>query len=313
MARVQLAPLGGGEADREAFVQPSMSISAHHGQVNSESAAPAGAFRLDAPAKLNLSLSVVGRRPDGHHLLDSRFVLLELADRLLLLPGCSGLRVEGEGAEALPIGEDNLAWRGLNAGLGGEPELACISLDKRIPAAAGLGGGSSDAAAAWRLGRAWRGIEDAAGEGDVAGLANIGADVPFFAAQVPAARVTGIGEHVEATASEPWHVVLVHPPFGLSTAAVFAELRPDDWGLQSNDLLAPAQRLRPELASLFETVTKFGGHPQLTGSGPTIFSLTDDPDRADALAARLRNAGLRATVTRTRDAAASIERIDEEE
>jgi len=271
------------------------------------------ALRLEAPAKLNLSLRVVGRRPDGHHLLDSKFVLLDLADRLILLPGCSGLRVEGEGAEAIPIGDDNLAWRGFRAGLGGEPELACISLEKRIPVASGLGGGSSDAAAAWRLGRAWRGIEDAASEEDVAALASIGADVPFFAAQVPAARVTGIGERVEAMANEPWHVVLVHPPFGLSTAAVFSELRPDDWGRQSNDLLAPAQRLRPELAALFETVTTLGGHPQLTGSGPTIFSLTDDPERADALAARLREGGMRATVTRTRDAAASIERIDEEE
>ena len=73
-------------------------------------------LRLEAPAKLNLSLAVTGRRADGFHELDSELVLLELADRLLLLPGCSGLRVEGVGSEALPLGTENLAWRGLLAG-----------------------------------------------------------------------------------------------------------------------------------------------------------------------------------------------------
>jgi 4-diphosphocytidyl-2-C-methyl-D-erythritol kinase len=272
-----------------------------------------GALRLEAPAKLNLTLSVVGRRADGLHVLDGVVVLLELADRILLMPGCSGLRVEGEGADSLPLGETNLAWRGFHAALGGEPELACLALEKRIPALAGLGGGSSDAAAAWRLGRAWRGLTDAAGDTDLVALSEIGADVPFFASGAAAARVGGIGERVEALVPEMRHVVLVHPPFGLATTAVFAELRPDEWGRLENDLLAPARRLRPELDDLFAAVTRAGGAPRLTGSGPTIFSLTDDPDRADALAARLRADGLRATSTRTRDAAASIERIIEEE
>jgi 4-diphosphocytidyl-2-C-methyl-D-erythritol kinase len=272
-----------------------------------------GALRLDAPAKLNLTLAVVGRRADGHHLLDGVVVLLELADRLLLLPGCSGLRVEGEGADTLPLGEENLALRGLNAGLGGEPELACLALEKGIPASAGMGGGSSDAAAAWRLGRAWRGLPEAVSAPELAALAEIGADVPFFASLAPAARVTGIGERIEPLAPETRFVVLAHPPFGLSTAAVFAELRPDDWGRGENDLLAPARRLRPELDDLFAVVARAGGEPRMTGSGPTIFSLTDDPDRAGAISGRLRDAGIRTTSTRTRDAAASIERIIEEE
>lgn len=271
------------------------------------------ALRLEAPAKLNLQLSVVGRRSDGHHLLNSVFVLVDLADRLLLMHGSSGLRMGGEGADDLPVGGANLAWRGLRAGLGREPELAFLSLEKRIPSSAGLGGGSSDAAAAWRLGRAWRGIDEAASDRDLADLATIGADVPFFAAQQPAARVTGIGEEVKGLIPEPKEVVLVHPPFGLSTAAIFAELDPDEWGRLENDLLAPARRLRPELDDILATVTKEGGQPRVTGSGPTIFSLTDDPERARALADRLREAGLRATVTRTRGAAASIERITEEE
>ena len=271
------------------------------------------ALRLEAPAKLNLTLSVVGRRPDGHHLLESEFVLLELADRLLLMPGGSGLRLEGEGAERLPVGDENLAWRGLLAGLGEEPELACLALEKRIPAAAGLGGGSSDAAAAWRLGRAWRGLTDQAGREDLVALARIGADVPFFASGAAAARVSGIGEQIEALAPQVRHVVLAHPPFGLSTADVFAELRPDEWGRQQNDLLAPALRLRPELDGLLAAVSRAGGEPRLTGSGPTVFSLTDDPERAAAIAMALQDAGIRASSTRTRDAAASIEAIIEED
>lgn len=270
-------------------------------------------LRLDAPAKLNLSLRVVGRRPDGHHLLDSVFVLLELADRLLLLPGCSGLRVEGHGAADLPLDADNLAWRGLRAGLGGEPELACLTLEKRVPAAAGLGGGSSDAAAAWRIGRAWRGLPDTATAAELEELARIGADVPFFAAGVAAARVTGVGERIEPIDAAEREVVLVHPPFGLSTAAIFAELRRDEWGRLDNDLLAPARRLRPELDEVIAAVERAGGEPRLTGSGPTIFSLTDDRERADALVERLRERGLRATRTHTRAQPAMIEAIHEEE
>lgn len=268
-------------------------------------------LRLEAPAKLNLSLRVVGRRADGHHELDSRFVLLELADRLLLLPGCSGLRVEGVAAE-VPLGPDNLAWRGLVAGLNGAPDLACLALDKRIPAAAGLGGGSSDAAAAWRLGRAWRGLPDRATADDLTALSTIGADVPFFAAVTPAARVRGIGERVEPTPPQRSEVVLVHPPFGLSTGAIFAELRRDEWGRLQNDLLAPARRLRPELDEVLAAVTLAGGEPRLTGSGPTVFSLTDDPERAAALADRLARRGLAVTHTRTRMDAPVIDRTEED-
>jgi 4-diphosphocytidyl-2-C-methyl-D-erythritol kinase len=272
------------------------------------------ALRLEAPAKLNLTLTVVGRRDDGFHLLDSEVVLLELADRLLLMPGCSGLRLEGEAVAGLPVGHDNLAWRGLVEGLGGEPDVACLAVEKAITVASGLGGGSSDAAAAWRLGRAWRGVPDnTADQRDLESLAAIGADVPFFAAAVPAARIGGVGERVETIPSPRRDVVLVHPPFGLSTAAVFGELRPAEWGRQSNDLLAPARRLRPELDDLFALVRAVGGEPRLTGSGPTIFAVVEDQERGRDMVARLRSRGARATLTRTRDAAASIERTGQEE
>jgi 4-diphosphocytidyl-2-C-methyl-D-erythritol kinase len=269
-------------------------------------------LRLEAPAKLNLGLRVTGRRADGHHELDSAFVLLELADRLLLLPGCTGLRVEGNRGADLPLDERNLAWRGLVAGLGATPDLACLTLEKRIPAAAGLGGGSSDAGAAWRLGRAWCGRPDVPDAADLATLSRVGADVPFFASGLPAARVRGIGERLEAVPAEERDVVLVLPPFGLSTAAVFAELRREEWGTADNDLLAPACRLRPELVGVLDAVRRAGGEPRLTGSGSTIFSLTADSERAAAVAATLRRDGLAVAVTRTRTTPTRIQPIHEE-
>jgi 4-diphosphocytidyl-2-C-methyl-D-erythritol kinase len=278
-------------------------------------------LRLEAPAKLNLSLTVTGRRADGFHTLRSELVLLELADRLLLMPGCSGLRVDAGPDEDVPRSPSgNLAWRGLLAGLEAEPQLACLALEKRVPASAGLGGGSSDAAAGWRLGRAWRGLSDAFARdaGELERLAEIGADVPFFAAGHPSALVEGIGE-VVAASSVPAarEVVLAHPPFGLSTAAVFAELRRDEWGAaeqpDGNDLLAPARRLRPELDEVLRLVAAAGMGPRLSGSGPTVFALTDDPERADAVVARLQRAGLRASRTRLRPEPASIEALSDDE
>ena len=238
-------------------------------------------------------------------------VLLELADRLLLLPGSSGLRLDGEAA-GLPLGDGNLAWRGLLAGMDGMPDVACLALEKRIPVASGLGGGSSDAAAAWRLGRAWRGLSEEATAWDLDALSRIGADVPFFAARLAAAHIGGIGERIEASAASESHVLLVYPGFGLSTAAVFAELTSDDWGRSENDLLAPALRLRPELNDLFALVGRSGVTPRLTGSGPTIFALTDDPQHAASVVGQLMKAGLRATITRTRTSPTTIEAIEED-
>jgi 4-diphosphocytidyl-2-C-methyl-D-erythritol kinase len=284
-------------------------------------------LRVEAPAKLNLSLRITGRRRDGYHELESLMVLLALADRLLLMPGASGLRIEGPSSGEVPLDADNLAWRGLVAGLGGEPELACLTLEKLIPVAAGLGGGSSDAAAAWRLGRRWRDAAETAGAGDLLSLSTIGADLPFFAARLSAAMVTGIGEKVDRVSlprSGTVHVVLADGPRPLSTAAVFAELRPGEWStdrgvpldplvVAPNDLLAPARRLRPELDDLFRLVLGAGGLPRLTGSGPTVYTLTDDQARSAAIAARLQRSGVRVTETRLRAEPASIESLSEDD
>jgi 4-diphosphocytidyl-2-C-methyl-D-erythritol kinase len=272
---------------------------------------------LAAPAKLNLSLAVVGRRADGHHELSSTFVLLELADQLRLTPGASELQVECADP-AVPIDASNLAWRGLLAGLDGVADPASLALQKRIPATAGLGGGSADAAAAWRLARRWIGAAESPTDEQLRALSRVGADVPFFAAQLPAAHVTGIGERLEQVdLPREREVVLVLAPFGLSTTAVFAELRPGDWSGEPepghNDLLAAARRLRPALDDIMAGVRAAGGDPHLTGSGPTLYTLSDDPEQADALAHAIERRGMRALRTRLARRAATIEPMREEE
>jgi len=273
---------------------------------------------LAAPAKLNLSLRVVGRRDDGFHELDGLMALVGLADELVLLPGCAGLRLSGRADPAVPVSPaENLAWHGLRAGLGEEPMDCCLALEKAIPARAGLGGGSSDAAAGWRLGRRWRGEPEVPDADDLVELAAIGADVPFFAAGPAVARVRGIGERIEPAALPEGgsEVLLLHPPFGLDTAAVFAELRPSDWSETSdappppggNDLLAAALRLRPEIADLVRLALSAGVEPHLTGSGPTLYARSDDAERIAAAARRLERAGVRTSVTRLRPEPATIE------
>ncbi|TMB51160.1 MAG: 4-(cytidine 5'-diphospho)-2-C-methyl-D-erythritol kinase [Chloroflexi bacterium] len=272
-------------------------------------------LQLAAPAKLNLSLHVVGKRRDGFHELEGVMVLLELADELLLTPGDGALRVEPAGSGAPRDLASNLAWRGMVAGLGDPPRGLSLALTKRVPVAAGLGGGSSDAAAGWRLGRRHVGAPERAMDADLIELARIGADVPFFAAQVAVARVSGIGERVApaelppATGSE---IVLALAPFPLPTTAVFAELREADWGRagsSGNDLLAPARRLRPELDELIRLAVAAGVEPRLTGSGPTLFAALDDPERADAVAGRLQRGGVSVLRTRLRAEPASIEGV----
>jgi 4-diphosphocytidyl-2-C-methyl-D-erythritol kinase len=276
-------------------------------------------WRLAAPAKLNLWLTVVGRRADGFHELDSLLVLLELADELSLSQEGPELRIGGPAAAGVPADRTNLAWRGWAAGLAGRLSTGGLAVGKRIPAAAGLGGGSSDAAAARRLARWVTGQGDDQPPADeLVTLAAIGADVPFFASQQAVARVGGIGERVTPDAmGGPAEVILVHPPFGLATGAVFAELRPSEWSGPTedaatrpgrNDLAAPARRLRSELDSIFRLVAGAGGEPHLTGSGPTVFALTEDPERAAGVAARLERAGLATTRTQLRPEPASIER-----
>lgn len=271
-------------------------------------------MRLRAPAKINLWLRVLDRRPDGFHELQSELALLDLADTLVLERGPGRLVLES-GAGDLAADVTNLAWQGMAAGFGRWPAGWRLNLSKTIPLAAGLGGGSSDAAAAWRLARCLLSGEDPRpSPAELTQLAGIGADVPFFAAATPLAVVGGIGEHVDPLpASKADPIVLIHPPFRLSTAAVFAATEPADWsgpgaspGEPGNDLLRAALRLAPGLADVLAAVRRAGSQGRLSGSGPTLWVREADPERAMALVDRLTKADLRTTLTRLRTEPASI-------
>jgi 4-diphosphocytidyl-2-C-methyl-D-erythritol kinase len=249
--------------------------------------------RLLAPAKLNLGLRVLGRRADGYHELASVFVPLDLADEieLELAPAerCElTLALAGECA-GVPADASNLAARAALAFLAeaGLARRVRLRVTKRIPAAAGLGGGSSDAGAVLRaLARTFPGALSAPA---LARLAlRLGADVPFFLAPSPS-RVAGIGERSQPLADLPeLAFLLVNPGVPLSTASVFEafDARPaparrvftPDLGLDlGNDLEPAAERLCPAIAPLRERLQALGARAVgLSGSGPTLFGLFPD-------------------------------------
>ena len=268
-----------------------------------------------AAAKLNLDLLVVGRRSDGYHDLDSLVAFADVGDRLTFSPADGlVLDVEGPFAAALPRTEDNLivrAARRLARRAGIEPD-ARIVLDKRLPAMAGIGGGSADAAAALRgLNRLWRldlGRSDLC---DV-GLA-LGADVPVCVASTPC-RVRGIGGRLDPVRGLPeLSLLLVNPGVGLKTADVFAGLDPTTldlapraplpittsptqfavWlGASRNDLEAPARRLAPAVDDALNALTEAGAVlARMSGSGATCFGLFADRDGRDRAATNLDRPG----------------------
>jgi len=217
--------------------------------------------RLAAPAKLTVSLHITGIREDGYHLIDAEMVSLSLADEIELSEG-SGVEVIDEtGGGGLPItlGPDNLVSRAL--ALCGRQ--ARVLIRKRIPAGAGLGGGSSNAAAIMR----WAGVRD------LRRAAAIGADVAFCVVG-GRARVSGIGEVVEPLPYEKRSYTLLTPPFGCSTPAVYRKW--DEMGGprgdHGNDLEPAALAVEPSLARYCdELALSSGQRPRLAGSGSTWF------------------------------------------
>jgi 4-diphosphocytidyl-2-C-methyl-D-erythritol kinase len=211
-----------------------------------------------APAKLTRSLRVVGVRADGYHLLDAEMVSLDLADTLTIDPAGDGLVLHGAGAD-VPTDGGNLVVRALRAA----GRTAHVTVDKRIPSGAGLGGGSTDAAAVLR----WAGVTD------LELAASIGADVPFGLVG-GRARVTGIGERVEPLPIEPLTFTLLTPPIHCSTPAVY-----DAWDRLGgptahgpNDLEPAALHVAPELARWRDRLGDATGRtPVLAGSGSTWF------------------------------------------
>lgn len=211
---------------------------------------------LPAPAKLTLSLRVTGRREDGYHLIDAEMVTLRFGDRLELDPAGTGLEVR-LGGDTLPGRDDDLVARALRL----VGRTAGVVLHKSVPAGAGLGGGSADAAAVLR----W------AGWTDLDAAASLGADVPFCLVG-GRARVQGIGEVVDPLPFEDRELTLLTPPVQCSTPAVYAAW--DDLGgpvgEHGNDLEPAALVLAPGLARWRDELTEVSGvRPRLAGSGST--------------------------------------------
>lgn len=218
-----------------------------------------------APAKLTVSLRITGVRADGFHLIDAEMVTIDLADELVFAEG-DGLDVLGATGLAVPADDDNLVRRALR--LAGR--TAHVTLTKAIPAGAGLGGGSADAAAVLR----WAGIDDPER------AATLGADVPFCV-RGGRARVTGIGEVLEPLPHQDRTFTLVTPPFGCSTPAVYRAW--DDLGGPRsdgpNDLEAAALVVAPDLAVWRDQLAAAtGADPVLAGSGSTWFVEGAFPD-----------------------------------
>lgn len=243
-----------------------------------------------APAKVNLCLRVIGRRSDGYHLVESMVAFAEACDVLHAEPADRlSLEVSGPFADALGDGTDNLVLRAARAL---DPERgARMLLEKNLPVAAGLGGGSADAAAALRLlPRLW-GI--AADTASIA--ARLGADVPVCLAGC-AARVAGIGELVEPLPDWPVpHLLLANPGVPLATPEVFAARRgpyggsrpwpasPSDLVGDRNDLTPAAVSLCPSVAALLDGLGALDGvlFARMSGSGPTCFAAFGDAEARD--------------------------------
>lgn len=265
-------------------------------------------MKLHAPAKINLTLEVLARRPDGYHALRSLMVPLAFGDTLTI-----------EAADELHFscsdeslaGDDNLVVRA--ARMAAPHARAAIHLEKRVPTQAGLGGGSSDAASVL-LGA----MQDAFGtaqDRDWVSIArSLGSDVPFFLCGT-GALVEGTGERITAVgALPPWHVLIVKPPAAVSTAAAYAKLdespRPSrarnasvslealdalqraDFAaierLLSNDFHDVIAAATPEIATAIAALAAAGAsNALLCGSGSAVFTLARDADAIDAIAARL--------------------------
>ena len=258
-----------------------------------------------APAKINLTLHVTGRRADGYHLLDSLVVFAGVGDRVsAVLDSELSLAVTGPMAVGLTGDGDNLVLRAARA-MG---VSARIGLEKVLPVSSGIGGGSADAAATLRL------LARMAGRAlpDAAAVLALGADVPVCLAG-RAVRMTGIGEGLAAMPALPeaW-LVLVNPGVAVSTPAVFKTLARADNApmprdvprlrgaadlaayvqMQRNDLEAAATALQPVIGRVKAALTAQKGCllSRMSGSGATCFGLFADPLAASDAARAIRRA-----------------------
>lgn len=252
-----------------------------------------------APAKINLALHVVGRRPDRFHLLESLVVFADLGDEIEIKPApADSLTVTGPFAAGLGTADGNLVTRAIAAFRARWPGRTtgglAVRLTKNLPIAAGLGGGSADAAATLRLLVAL--ARSPVSEAELFEVAaGLGADVPMCLLSRPS-LVAGIGEVLTPLDGFPaLHIVLVNPLVPVVTADVFRRLeahhnaplpplpepltRPTQLGLwlaeTRNDLEPPAMALVPEIGQLIARMANFQGCmlARMTGSGATVFGL----------------------------------------
>jgi 4-diphosphocytidyl-2-C-methyl-D-erythritol kinase len=264
-------------------------------------------MRLKAPAKVNLTLEVLARRTDGYHGVRSLMVPLDLSDELSIEPSAEFTFDCNRPELRNP---DNLALRALRA-LGPLPNVA-LGLHKAVPVQAGLGGGSSDAAAVLRADMA--GAFGRLADADWLAIARrLGSDVPFFLAE-SAALVEGSGERVTpAGRPPPWHVLIVKPPVGVSTAAAYARLDERDRPIRPraasvsiaalrtlqrgrfdelecllhNDFQAPLLESVPEIGRAIEALREAGARkPLLAGSGSCVFTIAPTARRIAEIAER---------------------------
>lgn len=270
-----------------------------------------------APAKINIFLRITGRRPDGYHLLDSLMVPISLCDEIQIETGREAERKTGSHIlvtcddPTLPTDETNLAYKAA-ALLCKEANVQAriaISLRKRIPAGAGLGGGSSDAAAVLKGLNALLSL--GFDESRLCSLAaRLGADVPFFIPCRPA-RVQGIGEILTPLPALPpkWFVVVV-PSFGVSTPWAYRRfdelppladatsnmsLIPGQWPAKQllvNDLERAVIPEYPLIGELKDKLLHFDAESALmSGSGSSVFGMFDDRARAESAATILGERG----------------------
>lgn len=290
--------------------------------------------RMQAHAKINLVLRVGARQPDGYHELRTTFQSLALHDTLEVSEAPGPLTIECDDP-LVPVDARNLVWRAAAlaweaAGRPGEPAGVRVVLRKRIPAQGGLGGGSADAAAALvAFTRLWGAASSSPARHELA--RRLGADVPFFLCG-GTASATGRGDRLVPLPDLPaHHVVLVFPPFGVSTADAYRWLDedrergriagplghdPDPAGggggrchvrtadgeelAIENDLEGPVVARHPEIGRIRDALRGAGARAAaMSGSGSTVFGLFADDAGARAASAALARAGWRTALTAT--------------
>ena len=242
-----------------------------------------------AYAKVNLALHVRAREPDGYHRIETIFAFAEDGDRLSVEPADDlTLQIVGPFAGDLSAGEDNLVLKAahLLRERSGAKTGAALTLEKNLPVASGIGGGSADAAAALKLLTRWWGISFEAGAHALA--SSLGADVPACILS-RTCRGDGRGDElslVDDLSVEGAPLLLVNPRLPLSTAAVFrawdgVDRGPlDDWRTGRNDLEPPARQIVPEVAEVLRALED-ATFARMSGSGATCFGLFDsEADRA---------------------------------